>query len=301
MNAPVTLTAAVLLAGATSVAVQLALAPSHSAETNEAAAPDPLDSLASELRALRSENEEFRRGLRELRDAGLATTSRLPAQDVEAAVRRVLAEQGELAAISAEQDGTDPLAAPVPVEDLLSELLGLDGHMAAEQFWQRMREEGRTDELIAAFEERAASDPNNPDLQLQLGQAYLAKIQELGDSALAGVMATKADKAFDAALGADPQHYEARFHKAMALSFWPPVFGKQNEAISQFEVLVQQQATMPASPGHAQTHLLLGNMYQQIGQTEKAIAAWQAGLTLFPGHLDLAGQLALVQGSGSGG
>lgn len=179
---------------------------------------------------------------------------------------------------------------------LLTELLVLDDDRAVQDFWQRMREEGRVDELIAAFEAHAAEAPGDPERQLQLGQAYLQKIQEVGNGPLAGELATRADRAFDAALAVDPDHWEARFHKAVALSFWPPVFGKQNAAIAQFEHLIGQQAGLAPAPEHAQVHLLLGNMYQQVGATEKALAAWKTGLSVFPDHEGLAAQLALVEG-----
>jgi len=77
----------------------------------------------------------------------------------------------------------------------------------------------------------------------------------------------------------------------MSLSFWPPVFGKQGEAIRQFEILVDQQADLPRDARYAETHLLLGNMYRQIGEEEQSLAAWQHGLELYPDHLELQGQL----------
>ena len=43
---------------------------------------------------------------------------------------------------------------------------------------------------------------------------------------------------------------------------------------------------------------MLGNMYQQTGQMDKAVAAWQLGLQLFPNSADLAAQLALATGGG---
>jgi tetratricopeptide (TPR) repeat protein len=129
----------------------------------------------------------------------------------------------------------------------------------------------------------------------QLGQAYIARIAEVGSSPLAGKYALAADQAFDRALTTDPEHLSARFHKAVALSFWPPVFGKQGAAIAQFEQLVGRQARLTARPSFAETHLLLGNLYEQTGQREKAIAAWQQGATLFPGHTGLAQQLELAQ------
>lgn len=58
--------------------------------------------------------------------------------------------------------------------------------------------------------------------------------------------------------------------------------------------LHRKRRPMPTD-SHAETHLLPWNMYQQIGETQKAIAAWSAGLAVFPDNSDLAAQLALVQ------
>jgi hypothetical protein len=41
---------------------------------------------------------------------------------------------------------------------------------------------------------------------------------------------------------------------------------------------------------------LLGNLYQQLGQADKALAAWQLGASLFPSHEGLHKQLQLAQG-----
>ena len=82
----------------------------------------------------------------------------------------------------------------------------------------------------------------------------------------------------------------------MSLSFWPPVFGKQTEAIKHFEILVAQQANQPTRAGYAETHVLLGNLYQQIGDKQKAISTWKTGLGLFPDNPELAQQIANATG-----
>ena len=78
----------------------------------------------------------------------------------------------------------------------------------------------------------------------------------------------------------------------MALSFWPANFGKQPESIQQFETLIQQQQHLPPSNDHAQSHFFLGNLYQQTGRPDMALAAWKRGLDLFPGNEQLAAQIA---------
>jgi tetratricopeptide (TPR) repeat protein len=156
------------------------------------------------------------------------------------------------------------------------------GEMERQLLWEKARKSGMTDALVKAMEQRVEREPNNPDLRLDMGKAYLQKVFEAGGGPMAGVWATKADKAFDSALELDPQHWESRFQKAVSLSFWPPALGKQGQAIGEFETLVAQQNAGPKQAQHAQTYLFLGNLYQQSGSIQKAIDAWQKGSNLFP-------------------
>lgn len=294
MNSTTIIVCTLAAATATSVCVTLALAPpivNQATDLPEPGLQGALDELREELSRLAGNQARIDTRLAQM-DASLAvagmSNARVPFPDLDAAVARALSEAGVDA---------DPSPARKTPEQLLSALQDPDlSSLEVQEFWQRLRDEGRIDEVLAVFEALAAADPSDPEAQFSLGEAYLQKIQEVGNGPLAGVLATKADQAFDRALQLDPTHWEARYSKAVALTFWPPVFGKQNEAIATFESLVSQQAGMVQQPHYSGTHLLLGNMYQQIGETQKAIAAWQAGLDLFPGNADLAAQLALVQG-----
>ena len=97
----------------------------------------------------------------------------------------------------------------------------------------------------------------------------------------------QADESFDRALELDPDNWEARFVKGVALSFWPPISGKRSEAIRQFEILRQRQAQLPRHDGHAQTYLLLGNLYQQTGKDAEAQAVSLEGTRQFPENTEL--------------
>lgn len=164
-----------------------------------------------------------------------------------------------------------------------------------EELWKRIREAKLTDAVIAEFEKRAKASPNDPDAQADLAYAYIQKIQEVGQGPEAGKWATKADKAYDAALALDPDHWDARFGKAISLSFWPPIFGKQPQAIKEFETLLASQSKKPADPSHAQTYLMLGNLYAQSGKADKALAIWQQGLAAFPDNAALKDKIALAK------
>ena len=188
--------------------------------------------------------------------------------------------------------GKGPLGS---IDDIFLALSEADD-LAAVGLWKKIVAEGRDAEVLAHFKALADADPNNPEAQLALGQAYLGRTQEAGASPLAGKYATLADGALNAALEVDPGHWEARFTKATALSFWPDVFGKKAEAIQNYEMLIEQQGGQAPVARHAQTHLLLGNMYHQTGQADKALATWRAGLALFPDNSDLASQIAILSG-----
>ncbi len=157
-----------------------------------------------------------------------------------------------------------------------------------QKIWAEIAKAGLVDQLLAQFEELAKLAPNDPDAQVELGSAYLQRLFQATPGPEQGQWAGKADKAFDAALALDANHWEARFSKAVSLSFWPPIFGKQKEAVTHFETLLSQQSQSSAKdPRFAQTHLLLGNLYQQSGNAAKASETWTAGLALYPDNASL--------------
>lgn len=215
---------------------------------------------------------------------------------IDAAVARWMEEHGGADAEALEETvlgGANDLAATGSVSDIIAGLLGgALGDVATQELWQRLREEGRLDEVIAEFERLAELDPTNPDLQVDLGGAYLQKIFEVGAGPLAGVFGMKADEAFDRALEIDEHHWEARLTKAISLSNWPAFMGKSGEAIQHFEILIGQQQSGPANPAYAQSYYFLGNMYQQTGDAEKALEAWRRGLDRYPDNEMLLQQLA---------
>ena len=157
--------------------------------------------------------------------------------------------------------------------------------------WEKINKAGLLDAVVNATKERADREPNNPDLRVELGNAYLQEVFA-ATTLTKGKWAMLADSAFDAALELNPEHWEARFTKAVSLSNWPAFLGKQNLAITEFETLIKQQNAGPKKDEHAQTYLYLGNMYQASGSAAKALEAWQKGAELFPDNQALAAQLA---------
>jgi tetratricopeptide (TPR) repeat protein len=160
--------------------------------------------------------------------------------------------------------------------------------------WQEIREAGRLDEIVTRIEARAGEDPADLDMQLRLAEVYGQKAAQYGTGPMAGLWANKTDAVFDHMLEIDENHWAARFYKATTLSLWPPIFGKQPEAIRQFEILIDKQGDLPEAPHFAQTYLALGNLYQQKGDTERALEVWMDGLDRFPDSQALQTQVDLV-------
>ncbi len=221
-------------------------------------------------------------------------SDRAPASISDDAIAKAVAAYFESGKGAAEAPAVD-IEAPLGTAAEIAEMLDSANQVEAMGLWKRLVEEGLDDEVLAHYKALAEADPNNPEAQLALGQAYLGRTQEAAGP-MAGFYATLADKALDQALVADPEHWEARFTKATALSFWPPNLGKQPEAIREFEQLITQQSGLAPNPSHAQSHFTLGNLYQQNGQMEKALEVWRNGLALFPDNAQLAEQIRLVQG-----
>jgi tetratricopeptide (TPR) repeat protein len=219
---------------------------------------------------------------------------------VGAAVERWLAERGQPAAVAgdgASPASSDPAGAaddglPATVEGVVALLSDPSlSEDERQEIWQKLRDAKRLDAVVEWFEENAAEHASSPDAQVQVGEAYVAKIIEAGNGPLAGTWALKADAAWDRALELDPAHWDARFAKAIGLSFWPPIFGKQPEAIRQFETLLGYQEQAQLEPDHEQTYILLGNLYVQAGRTDDAQALWKKGLALFPQSAELAAKV----------
>ena len=288
------LTCAAVLAAGASVATTLFLSPAAAKDAGEgsddgAAAPRA-DALASQLAALESKQEELDRFLATLETVTPAEAGTDPTAAIAEAVEAWLADNADAlvapGAVASEAGTEDPALAAIRNAEV-SELIDLitDDTLSGEELqaaWSRIAETGRLDEVVSALEGMVEQDPQNPDLRVTLGNAYLQQLFSGESGPQAGILATKADEAFDAALRMDENHWAARFTKAVSLSNWPAFLGKQGEAIAEFERLVEIQEQQTADSNHAQTYLFLGNMYLETGDAAKALSTWRRGLERFP-------------------
>ena len=158
--------------------------------------------------------------------------------------------------------------------------------------WKQLGDAGELDRVIRDLEQRVATDPQAAEYPATLGQAYLKKCAKLQDVREQGILAIQADKLFDKALILDPANWEARFTKAVALSYWPPSMNKGDETLEHFQTLIQQQEAQSPQPHFADSYVLLGDQYQKSGYSEYARAVWERGTSLFPSHDRLKAKLA---------
>jgi tetratricopeptide (TPR) repeat protein len=152
--------------------------------------------------------------------------------------------------------------------------------------FQQLLQTGQLDQAITELQQRASANPNDPEIPTTLGEALLNKVRSIHDSGgdldQMGILAMQADQSFNAALKIDPQNWEAQFVKASSMYYWPADATRDNGVVQNLSSLIDQQDSMPSQPEFAQTYVLLGNEYQKIGQTDKALATWQLGAQKFP-------------------
>jgi len=221
---------------------------------------------------------------------------------------KILVPKQELPAISenAEKPSPTPVTSPVAetksagsinaiaklVDALLTAKTGAEKH----DLFQQLLKSGQMDQAIAELKQRAADDPNNPQLPTTIGEAMLNKVRAIkeagGDINDMGILAMQADQSFNAALRIDPQNWEANFVKASSMYYWPAEVARDNDVVQRLSGLIDRQETMPSQPEFVQSYLVLGNEYQKIGQPDKALATWQLGLTKFPGNPALQGKIS---------
>lgn len=161
-----------------------------------------------------------------------------------------------------------------------------------EAAWKQLRDSGKLDQAIADLEQRATANPQAAEYSATLGRAYLEKAGTLKDVREQGILGMKADMTFETALQVDPSNWEARFTKAVAMSYWPPQLNKGQEVIANFTQLINQQEAQPPQPQYAQSYVWLGDQYQKAGNSEYARQVWQRGAAMYPNDTTLPQRLA---------
>jgi tetratricopeptide (TPR) repeat protein len=257
------------------------------------------------LARLEKENRELRTSVESLRERIAAAEARdaaprpaEPAPDAAALDRAVeawFAKHGTAAvnawlagnpsgAPSASSGDPESEKAPEPDGKEALDLEEIFARLQGKNLWtpesRKLLEEvaraGRMAELVEVFHRHAKKHPQDASAQAAYGSMLIKACDH-----------APSDEAFDKALGLDPEHWEARFTKALAYTFWPAFTGKPAEAVTHFEQLIAQQERRRPEEHYAYTYLFLGNLHEQRGERAKALDVWRQGLRLFPNHEDL--------------
>lgn len=157
---------------------------------------------------------------------------------------------------------------------------------------EQLSKAGKLDDAIAELQRFAAGNPKAAEYPAALGLACLKKCTTLQDMREQGLLGLQADKEFDTALNLDPANWDARFTKAVAMSYWPEQLNKRQEVLESFTALIQQQEKQAPQPEYAESYLWLGDEYKKAGRSEDATQVWARGAALFPGHAKLQARLA---------
>ena len=106
------------------------------------------------------------------------------------------------------------------IETLVSVQATYDQKQAA---WKQLKDSGNLDQAISELEQRRADDLQKAEYPAALGEAYLKKCAIVQDIRKQAVLAMKADQMFDEALDLDLFNWDARFTKAVGMSYWPQI------------------------------------------------------------------------------
>ena len=247
--------------------------------------------MGEEIDALHKECADLRRQLEASEQAQPMQDSQrvlagLGDEQIEAAILRWLEKHGQTLPIEAAAKKEPP-----KIDERKAFLSLSDLGMSYEdrlKVWAQVQKAGKLDDLLAKLKEHARQSPNDADAQAALGNALVQKINAPNVSGMErAVLGKQIDDAYAKALDLDPEHWEARYSRAIGQTFWPAFMGKQADAIQNFETLIEQQERRSQKPGYSSTYVLLGNVYAQQGKMDKAKEVWQRGLKQFPNDGEL--------------
>ena len=205
----------------------------------------------------------------------------------------ITSESNPVVTVATTETTTTPVD-PAYKQAMDSLLSPLSSHEQRRAALKQLNDAGKLDQAINELQQQTANNPGNADYPTALGQALLEKARSMGDSNFPdkAIFAMQAVKSFDSALQIDPSNWEARFTKTVVMSHYPADLNKGQEVVDQFTQLINQQEAQPSQPQFAKTYVLLGDQYQKLGQSDYALATWQAGIVLFPNDSTLRKRLA---------
>ncbi|MCR9247649.1 MAG: hypothetical protein NXI31_21700 [bacterium] len=158
--------------------------------------------------------------------------------------------------------------------------LQASGESTAE-LWAQLEACDRLDEVLDVYRTAVEQAPQSTAAHYELACAAHAAAMSRPNHEQ-GRWWRESDSAYGDVLELDPQHWDARYEKAVKLTFWPSSYGRMPEAIQHFETLIEQQRSLPVEGRHSQVYFQLGNLHAQRGDLKEARSVWQQGLQRHP-------------------
>ncbi len=163
---------------------------------------------------------------------------------------------------------------------------------------------GKQDRAVAFFEQMVELYPRAPELQIELGSAYVDRIPLCGGVAAVickGKLARRALEQFAAVVAADPGSWAGFYCLGVNHLHWPRALRHSDDAAVALERAVEIQARRLAGEGGGRppdyfllSHVALGDAYAKNGEPKKARAAWRRGQKDFPHSPELGERLAFT-------
>ena len=183
---------------------------------------------------------------------------------------------------------------------LLPKVLRASLHGAASEdeqaaFWEAARNGKLLPTLLKDLAARIQASPNDPELRMELADAYVAKLLTVPFGPERGVWGMKAEREWKKALDIDPDHWDAQYSMAFNHSMYPDFLNKTDEAIQGFERALALQKRKSHDPKYAQTYLGLARMYQKKGKLDQAITLMRDAVSLYPKNKQAADTLKSLQ------
>ncbi|HUF89113.1 MAG TPA: TonB-dependent receptor [Gemmatimonadota bacterium] len=157
------------------------------------------------------------------------------------------------------------------------------------------------DQAKAGFERWRETRPDDPEPRVGLAKVLLQCRIPFAAFMEQGAISARAGEILRAALELDPTHWEARYLLALNYYHNPEFMGLTDDAIREFETLLDQQDGRTDFPEMAGPYAWLGDLYLRTGRAEDARAVWQRGAALFPSDERLAERLGRAAPDGAEG
>ncbi|HZF12529.1 MAG TPA: tetratricopeptide repeat protein [Thermoanaerobaculia bacterium] len=149
---------------------------------------------------------------------------------------------------------------------------------------------GAYERALDFYQQLATAHPDSWVVAINYGYAYVDKIPAAG-SITQVILANSALGWFTKSLERKST-WLGLFTRGNSYLYWPKVFGKTALGIADLEKAVAMSKTEPPCTCHVRAWVALGDGYWKLDQLDKARAAWNEGLKLFPGNAPLTGRLA---------